>query len=170
MDTQRSPFDTNIVELLVAITTAFATWFGLHAILWSGQPWPGDYAANDSLPNWFLDGRVELFNNYVVPISIILALSALFLVRGIENQNIRYFSRSSHFALAWPLVLFALVTIFSFLSLYCFPVGLILSFISVGKSVKSGTWLGSVLAIAWNIVCIIVAFGYFASMWDLFGD
>ena len=168
MNTQRSPFSISKIELLVALAVIVATWFGLHADLWNS--YPVGYPTNLPSPSWLLSAREKLFNTWIIPISIILALSSVFLVRGIGNQNIRHFSRLSHFALAWPLILFPLVNILYFFIGFCFPFGLILPAFSLFESFRSRKWWGRIFAIVWNIFCIIVAGYYFGHIDYIFGD
>ena len=118
MEVERSPFSINKVELLTAIITIIITWFGLHASISSF--WPVGLDLSMPLPDRFIGYRKELFDTWVIPIAVILAISSIFLVRGIRNQRVRYFSRLSHFVLAWPLILFPSITLLGFFGLFCF--------------------------------------------------
>jgi len=170
METQRSPFSINKLELLVAIGMAIVTRFSFRMILWSYVPVGYDFITRLPLSDSVISGREEIYKMWVWPISIILAISSIFFVRGIVNSNVQHFSRLSHFALAWPLLLFPGVIYLYFFGLYCFPIGLVLSFLSIVESIKSRKWWGSVLAVVWNIVCVIVASNYFEHIEYIFGD
>ena len=170
MEAQRSPFIIYKAELLVAISTFIVTGFGLHNALWNSYPVGYFVTLHPPLVNFIIVGREEIFRAWVLPISIILTLSSIFLVRGIANQQIQHFSRLNHFALAWPLVLFPSVTYLHPFGLCCFPFGLVLSFLSLVESNKSRKWWGSLLAIVWNVVCVIIAGYYFGHLDYIFGD
>ncbi|MBC7876722.1 MAG: hypothetical protein H7Y59_06070 [Anaerolineales bacterium] len=172
---RRFPLSINIVELLVAIAAALASWLGLYAFLLSMQPWPGNYVPIRQLTVWFLNGGDQiLFNEFRIYLPLIMAISAIFLVRTFKYRSVRYFSFWSNIASAWPLALFPLVSIFSYFSLYCFPVGIIFSVFSLielfTKSSKPYSWIGSTFALMWNIVCIVVAGNYCGKLWELYGD
>ena len=170
MEAQRSPVSINIVELLVVVGIIIATRFSLHAALWNSYPVGYDVILRLPLSDFIKTGREEIFRTWTSPISIILALSSVFLVRGIANQQIQHFSRLNHFALAWPLVLFSSVTYLDFFGLYCFPIGLVLAFLSFIESIKSRKWWGSTFAVVWNTACVIVAGYYFGHLDYVFGD
>jgi len=170
MEAQRSPFSINKVELLVAIGIVIAIGFGLRVALWNSYPVGYDFILRLPLSDFIKTGREEIFRIWVLPISIILALSSIFLVRGMTNQNIQYFSRLSHFALASPLILFSSITFLYFIGLCCFPFGLTLSFLSLVESNGSQKRRGSLFAILWNIVCVTIAWYYFEHLDYIFGD
>jgi len=168
MEAERSPFSINLVEVLVAIVTAIIIWFGLHASIFSF--WPVGFDPNLPLPDWVVGKRAILFSEWAIPIIIVLTLSSIFLVHGIQNQNIKYFSRLDHFVLAWPLVLFPSITILYTFSLFCFPIGLMLSLISIIDLFQSRKYLGSAFVIIWIVGCTILAGYYFGRIDYLFGD
>ena len=171
MEAERSPFSINMIELLVAIATAIVTWFGLRAILWSYLPVGYDLILRLPLSDFVVNGREEIFKTWILPILIILAISSIFFVRGIVNSNFRYFSRLSHFALAWPLLLYPAITYLYVFGLCCFPFGLILSFVPMVESIKSERkWWGGVFAVVWNVACLVVAGYYFRHLDYIFGD
>jgi len=170
METQRSPFSINIVELLIAVGCIILVRIGLHAALWSFYPVGYDLILRLPFSDFVKIGREEIFRVWVLPISIIMALSSIFLVRGITKQNIQFFSRLSHFALASPLLVFSSITYLYFMGLFCLPAGLILSLLAIVESSKSRKWCGSILAVVWNIACIIVAGYYFQHIDYVFGD
>jgi hypothetical protein len=168
MEAERSPFSINMVELLVAIGTTIITWFVLRASISSF--WPADFDLSMPLPDRYIAYRKELFDTWVIPIAVILAISSIFLVRGIRNQRVRYFSRLSHFVLAWPLMLFPSITLLGFFGLFCFLFGLIIPVPLFLESFQSRRWWGSIFAIVWIVGCGIVAMNYFNNIDYLFGD
>ena len=170
MEKQRSAFSINIVELLIAVGFIILVRISLHAALWSSYPVGYDLILRLPLSDFIKTGREEIFRTWVLPISIIIALSSIFLVRGIANQDIQSFSRLSHFALASPLLVFSSITYLYFIGLYCLPIGLVLSFLSIVESIKSQKWWGSILAVVWNVACVIVAGYYFGHIDYVFGD
>lgn len=172
METGRSPLSVNKVEVLVAIGAIIFTGLGLHFALWNAYPVGSnpDFPLDSWTNNRLSVGRPILFNTWVVPISIILSLSSIFLVRGIANQRFQFFSRINHFALAWPLLLFPLATYLDFYSLYCFPFGLVLPVLSLFESSKSRKWLGSLFVIIWNVICFVIVGYYLVHNDYYFGD
>ena len=170
METQRSPFSTNKIELLVAIGTLVVTRISFRVALWSYLPVGYDLINRFPLSGFVITGREEIFKTWVWPIAIILSISSVFFVRGILNSNVRQFSRVSHFALAWPLLLFSAVTYLYFYGLCCLPFGLVLSILSIVESIKSKKWWGSILSFVWNIICLVLAGYYFGHLDYIFGD
>ena len=172
MEAERSPFNVSKVEVFVVIGAIIFTGLGLHFSLWNAYP----VGSNPDIPldNWtnirLSVGRQILFDTWVVPISIILALSSIFLVRGITNQRFQFFSRINHFALAWPILFFPLATFLDFYSLYCFPFGLVPPALSLLESSKSQRWLGSLFVVIWNVICFIIAVYYLGHKDYYFGD
>jgi hypothetical protein len=168
MKEKRSLFSLNKLEIFVATITIVVTWVGLHAVISSFGP--VGFPLEVPLPSEVVRKRELFFNTWVAPIAFILAFSSIFLVRGIQNQNIQGFSRFSYFVSAWPLVLFPSVTVLYFFSLYCFPFGLILPVLSIFESFRSRRWRGGVFAIVWIVCCTIIAWYYFERIDYLFGD
>ena len=168
MEAEHSPFSINIIELLVAIGTTIITWFGLHASI--SSYWPVGLNLETPLPEWVIDKRETLFHEWAIPITLLLATSSIFFVRGIGNERIQYFSRFNHFALAWPLLLFPLVTYLSIFSLLCFPIGLMLPVLSLAEPIKSRRWWGWMFTTIWLVSCTIIAWYYFGRIDYLFGD
>lgn len=168
MEEQRSPFGINKIELFVAISTIVGAWFGLHASISSF--WPAYLNLETPLPDWVVDMRETLAQEWAIPITVILALSSIFLVRGTQNQNIKYFSRVSHFVLAWPLILFPSITLLYIFGLLCFPIGLTPPIFSIAESFRSRKWWESVFVTVWVVGCTVVAGYYFGRIDYLFGD
>jgi hypothetical protein len=172
MGNKRSPFSLNTIELVIAIGAGIATWFGLRSFLWSTPPWPyvWEYYKRESLPLWFTDGRQELFGLFAMPMAIIMTISAIFLLRGICNQEIKFFTRISNIAIAWPIFSFITLNTLSFLSLYSLPFGLILAFVGFALSYKSESKWGAMAAIAWNVAWLFIGGYYFDQWWMIYGD
>ena len=124
IDTSLSAFRLSKLEVLIAILTGIATWIGFRNILRATLPYPCGAAINGELipcgwtyeESWTQRGH-SLFSSFSVPIVIILAVSAVFLIRAIRKDE-RYFSTLGNLAFAWPLISFPLLNVFSFLSLY----------------------------------------------------
>jgi hypothetical protein len=167
VDAKRSPFSINKVELLMAIGTSIITWFGLHASISSF--WLVGLDLSTPLSDLVINKREALFTEWGTPITILLSLSSIFLARGIQNQSIQYFSRASHFLLAWPLFVFPLVTFLYVFSLPCIPLGLFLPVLSLAEPIKSQRWWGGVFTTVWLIGCTIMAWNYFGRIDYLFG-
>jgi hypothetical protein len=169
---KRSPFSLNILELIIAIGVGTGTWFGLRNILWRIAPWPytWEYYIDEPLPSWFTESRQELFVHFAIPMAIIMGISAVFLFRGTLNQEVRYFTRPSNFAVASPIFLFLPLNWLSYLSLYCMPVGVISAFIGFGISYKTESKWGWIAAVVWNILWLIFASNYFEQWWLVYGD
>jgi hypothetical protein len=172
MENKRSPFSLNIVELAFALGAGITTWFGLRYFLWITPPWPYDWSMYDSepLPAWFTQGRQELFNLFVIPMVFIMAISAMFLLRGILNKEIKFFTRLSNIAIAWPIFSFITIHIISFLCFYPAPIGLILAFVELGVSYESEYKWGAMAAVVWNFAWLLIG-GYYFGQWEqLYGD
>ena len=169
MKKKRSPISLNTLELTIGIGAGIATWFSLRYFLWSNSPF--SYHEGEPLPLWFTDGRQELFDLTVIPMVAIMAISAIFLLRGIQNQDIKFSTRMSNLAIAYPLFGFVTVNTLGFFSLYCLPIGFIFAFVSYGDFIRrtESKWEG-IAAIAWNVIWISVSFLYFNQLETLYGD
>jgi len=176
LETRRSPFSLNVLELIVAIVAGNGTWFALHYVLWDTPPWPyrWDYFENEALPLWFIEARQELFGTFAIPMSIIIAVSAIFLVRAIGKQDFQHFTRICNFAMSWPIFSLIFLNTLSFLSLYCLPIGLVLAIMALEPSRKNNATrdgkLGVITAVIWNIVWVFLGGSYFGGWWTAFGD
>jgi hypothetical protein len=171
-----SIFRLNKFEFLVAVLTGIAAWTGFRSILRGTLPYGcNDYINGERIPcgwtyeeSWTKLGH-SLFSSFSVPIVVILAMSAVFLVRAIRRDE-RYFSTLGNLALAWPLISFPLLSLISFFSLYCLPIGVGIALIAAIKSVDTkrnfGDWIALVLSLVW----FLVGFIYFDRWWILYGD
>ncbi len=146
MGNKRSPFSLNTIELAIALGAGITTWFGLRDFLF-----------------WFTEGRQELFRLFAIPMAITMAISAIFLLRGVRNQETTHFTRLSNIAIAWPIFSFITMSILSPLGLQCLPIGLILACIEFAASYKSEFKWGGVAAIAWNVTWLFIVgyYGYY---------
>jgi len=171
-----STFRLSILEIFIAIFTGIATWIGFRSILRATLPYPCGAAINgEEIPcgwtyeeSWTKLGS-SLFSSFSVPIVIILAMSAVFLLRAVRRDE-RYFSTLGNLALAWPLISFPLLNVLSFFSLYCLLVGMGIALIGGLKSLNTKRnvrdWIALALSVAWVWLGII----YFDQWWNLYGD
>jgi hypothetical protein len=67
------------------------------------QPYPWNYESPDTLPSWFVQGRDELIRTWTIPLTSIMAFSAISVIRAIRN-DVRYFSRLGHIGFALPVL------------------------------------------------------------------
>jgi hypothetical protein len=156
-------------EILAAISLGIAALLALGVALWLYyQP----YAETPD----FYERRLSLFLTFTPPFGVMVAVSAVFFVRAIQD-DVRYFSSLAHFALAWPLLSYLLPLLLPFLAIQAG----IISFASVGfaivatvKSVvaKRG-WadvltipLAAALSFAWFLICR----EFFWELWLVYGD
>jgi hypothetical protein len=159
-----SLFRLSSLEIVIACLAGFATWVGFRNILQRTLPYPYDITYDES----WTDLGQSLFSLFVIPIVLILSLSAVFLFRAITKDE-RYFSRLGNLALAFPLVSFPLLNLLSFFSLYCLPIGVGIAAIATLKSTdkkNSRDWIALALSFAW----LLVGFIYFNQWWDYYGD
>ena len=159
-----SPFRLSSLEVVIACLAGIATWVGFRDILQRTLPYPYDITYEES---WTNLGQ-SLFFLFIIPIVLILSLSAVSLFRAIRKDE-RHFSRLGNLALAWPLVSFPLLNLLSFFSLYCLPIGAGIALIATLKSTNkknSGDWITLALSIAW----LFVGFIYFGQWWNYYGD
>jgi hypothetical protein len=171
-----SIFRLNKLECFVAVLTGIATWIGFRSYLRGILPYGcNDYINGERIPcrwtyeeSWNVLGR-SLFSSFSIPIVIILAASAVFLLRAIRKDE-RYFSTLGNLALAWPLISFPLANLFSFFGFYCLTVGVGIAFIGGLKSLNtkrnSGDWIALVLSVAWLLLLVI----YMDQAWNRYGD
>ncbi len=99
-----------------------------------------------------------LFSKFALPTILFMAIAAIAFVRGIR-KDVGHFTSLGHYAIAWHLIYFPLLSLLSVVSLYCIPIGIILSLGAViepnrAKS-KWGNFIVIFLSIAWAI------FGYY---------
>ena len=171
-----SVFRLSTLEILIATLTGIATWIGFRSVLRKTLPYPCGFSINGELipcrwtyeESWAELGY-SLFSSFSVPMVIILAAAAVFLLRAIRKDE-RYFSTLGNWALAWPLISFPLATLFSFFSLYCLPIGMGIAFIgglrSLNTKRNSGDWIALVLSVAWFLLLFI----YMDQAWNRYGD
>ena len=176
MDTSLSAFRLSKLEILIATLMGIATWIGFRSILRGTLPYPCGTVINEELipcgwtyeESWTLRGH-SLFSSFGIPIAIILAVSAVFLLRAIRRDE-RYFSTLGNLALAWPLISFPLLNLLSFFSLYCLPIGVGVAFVGGLKSLNTkrnlADWIAFVISVAWLLLCFI----YFDQWWNRYGD
>ena len=163
-------------EVLVASLTGIATWLGFRSSLSGTLPYPCGTAINGELipcgwtygESWTQRGH-SLFSTFSVPIVIILAMSAVFLLRAIRKDE-RYFSILGNLAVAWPLISFPLANLFSFYSGYCLPIGVGIALIAGLKSLNtkrnSADWIALLFSVAWLLFLLI----YMDQWWNRYGD
>ena len=171
-----SIFRLNKLEFLAAVLTGIAAWIGIRIILQGTLPYGcNDYINGERIPcewtyeeSWTKLGN-PLFSSFRVPLVVIPALSAIFLVRTIRKDE-RYFSTLGNLALAWPLISFPLLSLISFFSLYCLPIGPGIALIAAIKSIDNKRNLGDWIALVLSIVWFLVGFIYFDRWWILYGD
>jgi hypothetical protein len=174
--TSLSAFRLSKLEILIATLTGIATWIGFRSILRGTLPYPCGTEINEELipcgwtydESWTFRGH-SLFSSFSIPIAIILAVSAVFLLRAIR-QDERYFSTLGNLALAWPLISFPLLNLLSFFSLYCLPLGVGMAFVAGLKSLNTkrnlADWIALVISVAWFLLGSI----YFDQWWNRYGD
>ena len=176
IDTSLSTFRLSKLEIVIATLTGIATWVGFRSILHGTLPYPCGAAINgEEIPcgwtyeeSWTELGH-SLFSSFSVPIVIILAMSAVFLLRAIRRDD-RYFSTLGNLALAWPLISFPLLNLLSFFSLYCLPIGVGIAFIGGLKSLNTKRNLGDWIALALSVAWFLLGFIYFDQWWNRYGD
>jgi hypothetical protein len=171
-----SIFRLNKLECLVAVLTSIAAWVGFRSYLQGILPYGcNDYIGDERIPchwtyqeSWTVLGR-SLFSSFSIPIVLILAVSAVFLLRAIRRDE-GYFSTLGNLALAWPLISFPLANLFSFFGFYCLTIGVGVALIGGLKSLitkrNSGDWIALLFSIAWLWLLLI----YMAQWWNRYGD
>lgn len=170
MSNQRSPLTIRIYELVAALMAGGLAWFWLRQIVLGFIPWGWDEGYNlGPLPEWFIQARDEvLILNW--PIAITIAISTIFLLRTLDEQNIRHFSRLGHLALAWPLINFLPLSIFGPFSILCLPIGFILALIAATLSLVKKQNFGDLAAIPLSLVWMILGYIYSDWVWYLWAD
>lgn len=90
----RSPFSLDAFELVAAVGTGIVAWLGFRYILLSTGPWYDLYPSSEveQLPVWFVQSRTNLFDDFAASISIITAISVIFLLRAVRDQKLSFLS------------------------------------------------------------------------------
>jgi hypothetical protein len=143
MNDKRSPLIIRIYELVAASMAGGLAWFWLRQIIWGFRPWGWvEGYSPGPLPEWFIHDRDEILI-LAWPIAIIVAVSTIFLMRALDEQNICHFSRLGHSALAWPVINFLPLSIWGPFSTVCLPIGFILALVAAILSLVKKENFGS---------------------------
>jgi len=105
-----------VIILVVSVCAATLTYVALRAALWSTPPWSmaQQYSpphTEADYPNWFVQGRAQLFAWSAPLLCLSSALAGVFLARSFVTAS-STISRSAALSVAWPAVAFPLVGYF----------------------------------------------------------
>lgn len=173
---KRSPFSLNALELGFAVLVGTATWFGLSDSLHSTLPFPCGSSINNipidcgwtEMQAWETLGH-PLFSTYAIPLTLFLAISAIFLVRSIR-KDVRHFSIIANLAFSFPIFAFLGFFFLSVFSLPCLPVGLVLSITAMINSEKAKSYKWSWISLPFNLAWLVI-FGLFIGQFlNSYGD
>ena len=175
-DKKHLPFSLNAVELGFSILVGGATWFGLSKFLHSTLPYPCGSSVN-GIPTdcywteqqaWETLGK-SLFASYVIPLVLFVAISGIFLIRSVR-KDVRHFSTIGNLAFSFPIIAILSFIILSVFSLYCLPIGLVLSIMAMIKSGKEKKYKWDWVSLPFNIAWLIVFGLLIGQFLNLYGD
>ncbi len=162
----RPPLTLSFLEISFAVLVGLVTLLYLRTSLWGQQPYPWNYPSPDAIPTWFTNGRDELFGTFALPITAIMALSAISLLRAIRN-DVRGFSRLGHIAMASPLLSLPFAGV---LSPITDIVAIILTAATVLWTFGTGKNKGNLVAPILIILWLLIDFQFSSRLWNLISD
>ena len=173
---RRSAFSLNILEIVVATTVVFVTWFGLRSFLHSLLPFPCGAAVNN-IPidcGWTEEQAWQTFglplvSKYVIPLVLFNALAGVFLVRVIR-RDVRDFSLMGSSALAWSLLSILGIHFLFYFSVCVLPIGFALSIIATILSIEEKRDKLDWTSLPLSFVSMVVSGMYYAELLRLYGD